>query len=56
MPDTKRKISEKRCPKCGGSLFIDSDVYGWYEHCIHCGLTRDLPVLFRNGEKNLSIP
>ncbi len=41
----KNRNSEKRCPKCGGILFIDSDEYGRFEHCLYCGLTRDLAVL-----------
>ena len=27
----------KSCPRCGGDLYLDSDQYGWYEHCLLCG-------------------
>ena len=32
----------RKCPKCGGSLFTDRDIYGWFQHCINCGLHREL--------------
>jgi hypothetical protein len=31
------------CSRCGGNIFLDSDQYGWFEHCLRCGHTRDLP-------------
>jgi hypothetical protein len=37
-----------RCPKCGGKIFFDKDYYGWYEKCIYCGWTRDLPGIVLN--------
>jgi hypothetical protein len=44
MLDTKQKMHKRLCPKCGGRIVLDSDVYGWYEHCLYCGLTRDVEV------------
>ena len=36
------------CPRCKkGELFIDRDLYGWYECCLQCGYTRDFPELVR---------
>jgi len=32
----------KSCPRCDGDMFIDRDLYGWYEQCIQCGHVRDL--------------
>ena len=26
----------KSCPRCGGDMFIDSDMDGWYEQCLQC--------------------
>ncbi len=34
----------KSCPRCNGDTFIDSDIDGWYEHCLMCGHSRDLPA------------
>ena len=34
----------KSCPRCNGDTFIDNDIDGWYEHCLMCGHTRDLPA------------
>ncbi len=33
----------KGCPRCNGDMFTDRDIDGWYEHCLLCGYTRDLP-------------
>jgi len=36
----------KGCTRCGGDLVIEKDVnYGWYEQCIQCSFSRDLPEL-----------
>jgi len=32
------------CKKCGGSLVLDKDEFGWYEQCIQCGYTRDITL------------
>lgn len=29
----------KSCPKCGGDLFSDRDVMGYYRQCLQCGYT-----------------
>jgi predicted nucleic-acid-binding Zn-ribbon protein len=50
MHITKRRVTmtragfipKGRCPKCGGSMYMDSDIYGWFEQCLQCGYTCDL--------------
>ena len=32
----------KSCPRCGGDIYLDSDQYGWYEHCLQCGYMGEL--------------
>jgi DNA-directed RNA polymerase subunit M/transcription elongation factor TFIIS len=32
------------CKKCQGALILDKDEYGWFEECIQCGYTRDVPL------------
>ncbi len=32
----------KGCTRCGGDLFLDLDLYGFYEHCLQCGYECDL--------------
>jgi len=41
------KLKIRGCAHCGnGEVFIDHDQYGWYESCLQCGYSRDLPDLF----------
>lgn len=35
-------LEQVKCPKCGGSLFLDRDRYGWYEQCLQCGYEKTL--------------
>lgn len=28
---------QKACPRCGGDLFLDSDLSGYFVSCIQCG-------------------
>jgi len=32
------------CPRCGGSLFVDRDMDGWYEQCINCSYRNEVKV------------
>ena len=32
----------RKCPKCGGSLYLDRDQFGFFEQCLQCGLVSDL--------------
>jgi len=32
------------CKKCQGTLVLDKDEFGWYEECMQCGYTRDIPL------------
>ena len=34
-----------RCPKCGGNLFANEDVYSTYRHCLQCGYSRETTLL-----------
>jgi hypothetical protein len=45
----------KSCSRCGGDIFIDRDVDGWYEQCLQCGCTRDMPntvKVYQHGKEN----
>ena len=45
-------IEPVRCPKCGGKIFFDKDYYGWFEKCLYCGWSRDLPgIVLEEGLK-----
>ncbi len=41
-------LTQGRCPKCGGNLFLDSDQYGWYEQCLQCSYTGYLKSIAGN--------
>ncbi len=32
----------KSCPKCGGDLYIDRDIDGWFSQCLQCSHWREL--------------
>ena len=32
----------KSCPRCDGDMFIESDLYGWYQQCLQCGHVHSL--------------
>ena len=40
----------KGCPKCGGDLFVDYDLNGWYEECLQCGYLHDLRTILEVKE------
>lgn len=42
----------KRCPKCGGNVYLDRDNYGWYDKCLQCAYTSDLNII--EVPKNIS--
>jgi len=33
------------CPRCGGDMFIDKDLDGWYEQCLQCSYRCELKRL-----------
>ena len=37
----------KSCSRCGGDLFIDRDMDGWFEQCLQCSYRRELRELKR---------
>jgi DNA-directed RNA polymerase subunit M/transcription elongation factor TFIIS len=39
------------CPKCGGDLFVDYDINGWYEECLQCGYLHDLRTILEVREQ-----
>ena len=43
-----RHNANRRCPKCGGNLYIDKDYHGWYEECLQCAYMNDLKVVYES--------
>jgi hypothetical protein len=44
-------IRTKRCPRCGGNIYVDSDRFGWYEQCLQCGVTLYLDTVIEARDK-----
>ena len=44
-------IKKKRCPRCGGNIYLDIDCFGWYEQCLQCSVTRYLDTVIEVREK-----
>lgn len=42
---------EKRCPRCGGNVYLDRDEQGWYEECLQCGYSGDVTSVVELQEK-----
>jgi len=47
----KGGFTQKRCPKCGGNIFLDKDLYGWYEQCLQCSHTSYLDTVVEVRER-----
>ena len=43
------------CPRCGGSLFVEKEVDGWYELCINCAYRRELRDVTNLNEKPVGV-
>jgi hypothetical protein len=43
--------TSNRCPKCGGTLYLDRDYNGWYEQCLMCSYMKDLAVVYQKEVK-----
>ncbi len=41
----------KGCPRCGGDTYIDRDLDGWYESCLMCGYSGNVPNVAHNTVK-----
>ncbi len=44
----------RRCPRCGGNLFLYNDYYGWYEQCLQCSFILYLDTVYKDSSKSAS--
>ena len=51
-----------KCPRCGGNIFVDIDIDGWFEECLQCSYRHDLKSIVdyearphSKGEENISV-
>jgi len=40
--DAEVSIRFRSCPRYGGDIFVDRDVYGEYLQCLQCGYLHDI--------------
>ena len=45
----------KRCPRCGGNLFIDEDTVGCHEQCLQCGYERQIQEVRKVRTQSMSV-
>ena len=43
----------KSCPRCGGDMFVDTRLEGWYEQCLQCSYRHDLKNVGEPREKQV---
>ena len=41
--DGLEMLALKGCPRCGGDLHSNRDIYGEYRECLQCGMMQDIP-------------
>ena len=41
----------RRCPRCGGNLFMYDGIDGWYEQCLQCSHIIYLKTIYDNRVK-----
>ena len=37
----------KACSRCGGDVYIDKDIDGWFEQCLQCSFRHELKDLIQ---------
>jgi ribosomal protein S27AE len=47
----RRSAGSRRCPRCGGNIFMEKDYDDWQMNCIQCGYTRDLDIMSEPGQR-----
>ena len=47
----------KACSRCGGDVYIDKDIDGWFEQCLQCSYRHELKdlVQFKKQEAMAAI-
>jgi hypothetical protein len=45
----------KACTRCGGDLFIDRDMDGWFEQCLQCSYRKELRDIREFGRQSVSV-
>jgi ssDNA-binding Zn-finger/Zn-ribbon topoisomerase 1 len=46
-----RVVYFKECPKCGGDMQLQDDMYGAFKQCVQCGLILELESVRELGRR-----
>jgi predicted nucleic-acid-binding Zn-ribbon protein len=60
----KTGFTKRKCPKCGGNLYLDSDYciegsfISWYEEesCLQCGYSAEIPPHYNTFSRSIPLP
>ena len=44
-------LTKKRCPRCGGNIYLEEDSFGCWGYCLQCGHECDLENAAKAPEK-----
>lgn len=44
----------RKCPRCGGNIFLDRDFSSWYVECLQCSFSKDLDISSVAGQRRIS--
>jgi hypothetical protein len=57
MKQVKSWLSSRCCPKClSKNIYLDSDEYGVFEHCLQCGYLKDKAEIKEKQNTPGSVP
>ena len=43
----------KKCPRCGGTMFLEADSVSWYEECLQCSYCHELKDIMVASEESV---
>ncbi len=43
----------KGCPRCGGDMYVDKDIDGWYTKCLQCSFSPKLSPIWSSTDNPL---
>jgi hypothetical protein len=44
-------LMKKRCPRCGGNIYVEEDCFGCWGYCLQCGYECDPENMIKSPEQ-----